>query len=249
MKVLIIEDEIPAAKRLIKLIEHYLPEAELIGPLESVEEAQLHLQEHGEPDLYFMDIQLADGLSFELFELFPIKKPVIFTTAFDEYAIRAFKVNSIDYLLKPIEENMLEVAIQKFNSREHTDSPNILQLIDQLRPKQYKQRFLLKKGERLIPVAANQIAFFQASGKMVVLQTFEKDTFIVDQTLDSLEADLDPNNFFRANRSFLISMGAVKEVSHSFNGKLKLKIDPKPSDGDLNISRDKASEFKAWLNQ
>ncbi len=248
MKILLIEDEHPAARRLISLLTTMLPKAEIIGPLESVEESLGHLKEHGEPDLYLMDIQLADGSSFEIFEHFSVKNPVIFITAFDEFAIKAFDVNSISYLLKPLEEEALKKALTKWQNANLSSSPNMRDLLEQLKPRAYKQRFLLKKGERYIPIDAADIAYFQASGKLVLLIAHNKESFIVDQTLDSLEKELDPSTFYRVNRAFIASVKSISEVIHAFNGKLKLKLSPKPSEDEVIVSRDKASQFKTWLS-
>ena len=247
MKILLIEDEQPAARRLSTLLNKLYPDAEVLGPLESIEETLEHLQTHGEPDLYLMDIQLADGNSFEIFEHFTVKNPVIFITAFDEFAIKAFDVNSISYLLKPLEEEALEKALQKWQTANRVESPNMLELLEKLRPKTFKQRFLLKKGERYIPVGADDIAYFQASGKLVLLYTHDKQNYLVDQTLDALEKELDPAAFFRLNRGFIVSIKSIEEVSHSFNGKLKVKLSPAPNEENVSVSRDKASQFKAWV--
>ena len=246
MKILIIEDEQPAARRLMNLIKEIKPETELAGPLESIDDALEYLQTHGEPDLYMMDIQLADGLSFEIFEHYPLSKPVIFATAFDEYAIRAFKLNSVDYLLKPLEKEALRHALNKYE-KQQLATPDFRKLIESLAPKQYKSRFLLKKGERFIPVPIERVAYFQASGKMVLLITHDKESYVLDETLDQLEKELDPERFYRANRSFIVSVPSVKEVRVSFNGKLKLFLSPSPGEEEISISRDKANAFKLWL--
>lgn len=245
MKILILEDEQPAARRLISLIKAVRPETEVAGPLESIEETLQYLETYPEPDLYMMDIQLADGLSFELFKLRSIERPVIFTTAFDEYAIQAFKVNSIDYLLKPLEENALEQALTKYEKKQ--ELPDFKGLLASLQPRTFRQRFLLKKGERLVPLSAEKAAWFQASGKRVVLMTHDKESFVMDETLDQLEQEMDPKAFYRANRAFLISIASVKEVRMSLNGKLNLLLFPKPGEEEVSVSRDKASAFKEWL--
>ncbi len=246
MNVLIIEDELPAAKRLMSMMATLRPGWTLHGPLESIEESLAWLESNDDPDLIFMDIQLADGISFELFELRSIRVPVIFTTAFDEYAIRAFQVNSIDYLLKPLESGAMERAVEKFENRGKVQ-PDFRELLASLRPIQYKQRFLLRKGERLVPLSTDEIAYFQASGKVVLLVTHNKESFITDYTLDKLEEELDPEKFFRANRAFILSLNCICEVRATFNGKLKIDITPPPSDSEVSVSRDKAAQFKSWL--
>ncbi len=249
MNVLLIEDELPAARRLEKMLNKLRPGIQISGPLESIEESVEWLKLHPAPDLLFLDIQLSDGLSFEIFREIQITQPVIFTTAFDEYALQAFKVNSVDYLLKPIDEKELEAALRKHeqNSRPTQNSLPLEELIRQILPPAYKTRFLLKKGHGMIPVTVEDIAYFFASEKMVVMHTHKKETYILDQTLDQLEKELDPSKFFRANRKFLISATAVTELRTSFNGKLRLMLKPQPDEDEIYVSRERAADFKNWL--
>jgi len=248
MKILIIEDEAPAARRLKKLVEENNTAHEVLGPLDSVESSLNWFEKNPLPDLLLLDIQLSDGLSFELFEQLKLDLPVIFTTAYDEYALRAFQVNSIDYLLKPIDPIALNKALSKVDQMKVIQhEPNWKKMMETLMPKQFKTRFLFKKGDGYKPVLSADIAYFQASEKLVVVQTFDDRQFIMDDTLDALEQQLDPSQFYRANRAFLISEKAVKELRNSFNGKLKLYLHKQTANAEITISRDKASEFKKWL--
>lgn len=249
MKVVIIEDEAPAARRLTGLIQECKPQAEIVAHFDSVETAVDWLQNNPAPDLAFMDIQLADGLSFDIFEATPVKCPVIFTTAYDEYAIKAFKVNSIDYLLKPIDKAELDNAFAKYYTlaqKPQNDTIDIGELIKVFRPDTYKSRFLVKQGQRLIPVGVDDIAYFYAEDKLVFMLTHAGNKYIVDYTVEQLESKLNPEKFFRTNRKVITSLDAVKDVHISFNGKLKIYLKPDLSE-ELFVSRERAPEFKNWL--
>lgn len=249
MKVVIIEDEAPAARRLTGLIQECKPQAEIVAHFDSVETAVDWLQNNPAPDLAFMDIQLADGLSFDIFEAVPVKCPVIFTTAYDEYAIKAFKVNSIDYLLKPIDKAELDNAFAKYDTlaqKPQNDTIDIGELIKVFRPDTYKSRFLVKQGQRLIPVGVDDIAYFYAEDKLVFMLTHAGNKYIVDYTVEQLESKLNPDKFFRTNRKVITSLDAVKDVHISFNGKLKIYLKPDLSE-ELFVSRERAPEFKNWL--
>lgn len=251
MKVLIIEDEAPAARRLTQLVKECRPDAEVLGQIDSVEEAIEWCNTNEMPDLAFMDIQLADGLSFEIFEAVSVKCPVVFTTAYDEYAIKAFKVNSIDYLLKPIDKAELKSAFDKFDLLKNNNSPaiDIGELVKTFGVQQnFKTRFLVKQGQRLIPIDAERIAYFFAEDKLVFLVTSDDHKYIVDYTLEQLEGKLNPQHFFRANRKIITSMPAVKDIHLSFNGKLKIYLKPDLKKGEeIFVSRERASEFKTWM--
>ncbi len=249
MKVVIIEDEAPAARRLTGLIQECKPLAKIVAHFDSVETAVDWLQNNPAPDLAFMDIQLADGLSFDIFEATPVKCPVIFTTAYDEYAIKAFKVNSIDYLLKPIDKAELDNAFAKYDTlaqKPQNDTIDIGELIKVFRPDTYKSRFLVKQGQRLIPVGVDDIAYFYAEDKLVFMLTHAGNKYIVDYTVEQLESKLNPEKFFRTNRKVITSLDAVKDVHISFNGKLKIYLKPDLSE-ELFVSRERAPEFKNWL--
>lgn len=250
MKVLIIEDESGAARRLQKMILNILPEAEIAGICDSVASSVQSLNENVAPHLIFMDIQLADGLSFDIFSRVQVNAPVIFTTAYDEYALRAFKVNSIDYLLKPIDRDELQQAIHKFKSTsdtEHHDSG--IQGITELmlsRKEVYRTRFLVSKGHKWIPISVNEVAWFISEEKHVSLVMKTGQKHLLDSTLEQLEDQLDPKQFIRANRKFIVCDSAVVSIENGFNGKLHVNLTPAPEE-QMTVSREKASEFRSWL--
>lgn len=249
MKILIIEDEKPAATRLKQLILDILPEAKIDGNLESIIAATQWLMANPEPDLIFCDIQLADGLSFEIFNRVKVTAPIIFTTAFDQYAIKAFKLNSIDYLLKPIDTKELLNAIGKFKSLQIRPLVDIIQLQELLIPKQkdYKSRFMVRFGEKIQAVQASEAAYFFSEERVTFLHTFEGKRYILDYTLDQLEAMLDPKNFFRLNRKYISSFEAITEIHTYSNSRLKIKLKD-CSDNDILVSREKVGSMKEWLD-
>lgn len=253
MKTLIIEDEYPAAERLTRLIQKTDDRMEVIDVLDSIEAARRWFARHKAPDLIFSDIQLSDGLSFVIFDEIDVKSPIIFTTSYDEYAIKAFKVKSIDYLLKPIKQTELAAAIQKY--RELT-GPTFMQeyglkiqsLLDVLpiTEKKYKTRFLVRQHDQLLPVFQEDVAYFFTTNELVCLVCKDKQQYLVDYTLEELEKLLDPARFFRLNRQFITALPAVRKIHKYFNGKLKLDLQPDP-DQEVVISREKASIFKEWV--
>jgi len=253
MKALIIEDEYPAAERLEKMIQKVDDSIEIIGVLDSIASAGKWLSDHALPDLIFSDIQLSDGLSFQIFETFSVEAPIIFTTSYDEYAIKAFKVKSIDYLLKPIKLQELEVAIGKFKAMRQAFSPTdyalkIESLLDNLQTsgKKYKTRFLVKQHDQLVPVSHEEIAYFVTANELVCLVRKDGRQFLVDYTLEELERQLDPQYFFRLNRQFIAAMPAITKIHTYFNGKLKLELKPDTSQ-EVIVSREKAQVFKEWM--
>lgn len=252
MKVLIIEDEAPAFRRLQKMLEELKPGIEIIEVIDSVEESVKWLNNHRVPDLLFMDIQLSDGISFEIFDQVKITCPVVFITAFDEYMLRAFKVNSIDYLLKPVKMEDLSQSLQKYSTMKatfgKTSSTDLSDLISQIRmdDRKYKNRFLVRQGEKLISIATSNIAYFQTSNGVVRLVTLEDKKYIMDQTLEELSQHLDAENFFRANRQFLIHFPAIKAVHKYHKGKLAIELNL-PVNDTLTVSSERASIFKEWL--
>lgn len=248
MKILIIEDELPASRRLIKILKEILPNCEILDTIDSVSEAIEKIPNYLQIDLILMDIQLADGLSFDIFEHININFPIIFVTAYDEYALKAFKVNSIDYLLKPIDKNELEKSIEKLAFfKQPISIQNILKQI-QIEKKEYKTRFLVKLGEKLIFVPIQEIAYFKADEKIVCLHTLENKKYFVDYSLDDLENILNPNDFFRLNRQFITQIKAIKNIHTYFNGKLKIELTP-ATDVEVLISREKNAIFKDWLGK
>ncbi len=252
MKVLIVEDESMAAKRLIRLLQEANPDVEVLAQLDSVKRAVNWLKENT-ADLLFFDIQLADGLSFEILERVELTAPIIFTTAFDEYAIQAFKLNSVDYLLKPIDPEELTNALKKYEELfAKTEAPSMnMALIEQamqMMTKKYKERFVVKIGEHIHTIPTNDTAYFFSQEKATFLQTIEKNRFIIDYTLEQVEQLVSPEQFFRINRKYLVSLEAVKDIVTYSNSRLRLIL--KHSDEmDAIVSRDKVQEFKKWLDR
>lgn len=254
MKVLIIEDEAPAFRRLQKVLEETDPEIEILEVIDSVEEAIKWIRNHEAPHLIFMDIQLSDGISFEIFEQVKVTAPVIFTTAFDEYMLKAFKVNSIDYLLKPIRQEELAQSLVKYQEMRKSfsgqDQVNISELVKEIRldDKKFKSRFLAKQGDKLISIETESIAYFQSRHGVVHLVTLENKRFILDHTLDDISQEIDPERFYRANRQFIVRFKAIAMVHRYHKGKLLVEMAPK-TDDEVIVSAEKASAFKAWLDQ
>ena len=255
MKVIIIEDEELAAERLAGMLTQLDPSLEVIDVIESVDDAVRRLSGGVRPDLIFMDIQLADGESFEIFDQVKIYTPVIFVTAYDEHAIRAFQVNTIDYLLKPVEAAALEKALAKFNT--YAPVPlNIITLLKSLDAgsmaagprRNFKARFLVRSGDKFIPISTNDVNYFGFENKLSFLHLANGTRYMVDQTMDELEAALDPSLFFRLNRQYIVSFEAVKTVHNFFNGKLKVYLHTLPEDG-IMVSRYRATLLKEWLNR
>ncbi|RCR69729.1 LytR/AlgR family response regulator transcription factor [Larkinella punicea] len=256
MKILIVEDEPLAVKRMEGLIREVAPDAEIVGKIDTVRAFVRWWQTNPAPDLLLMDIQLADGLSFEIFQQVEVKTPVIFTTAYDEYALRAFKVNSVDYLLKPIEQEELVKAIQKFrHQRQSADSQpgaseNLVKMLEEfgIKPVTYKSRFLIKQGGRFDVVETSDILYLYADDKVVFLITNQNRKYIVDETLDELEAKLDPRHFFRINRKYITHLSAIERIEPYFNGRLRIWLKHRPSEEEVSVSRERADSFKGWLN-
>lgn len=254
MKVLIVEDEIPAARQLERLIKELNPNFEIVGHTQSVEKTVTWLNNQT-PDLIFMDIQLSDDLSFAIFDKVNVQSPVIFTTAYDEYALQAFKVNSIDYLLKPIDKDELEKSIAKLdNLRAMSQQPyppsftrDIANTIIQQKPI-YKNRFLVKRGEQFLSIPVQEITHFVSEHKVTYCITQEQLKFSIENTLEELEKLLDPSQFFRVNRKCVIHFNSIDKIHNYFNGKLLVKIRSR-FDNEFKVSKDKAGIFKAWLNQ
>jgi DNA-binding LytR/AlgR family response regulator len=248
MNCLIVEDEKVAAERLVGLINKYDPSIDISEIVQSVKNAVQWLNTHQAPDLIFMDIQLADGLSFEIFEQTIIKIPVIFTTAYDEYALKAFKVNSIDYLLKPVDPNELKNAIDKFKE-------NILpkeipaQVFDKIMyslTKNYKNKFVIKVGEHIKVFPTEDVQCFYSMEKYTFLQNNSGRDYAISYSLDQLEDLLDPARFFRINRKFIVSLTAISDIVSYSNSRLRVKLNSNKSD-DLLVSREKVQDFKKWL--
>lgn len=246
MKILIFEDERLNAERLVELIKRYDLSAEVLAILESVDQGVEWLTRNISPDLIFMDIRLSDGLSFELFERINIEIPVIFTTAYDEYAIRAFKVNSVDYLVKPLDFDELKTAIDKFKKLRPLLSPEFIKTILKQSNLKYKTRFLVKIGDQLRHLECKDIAYFMFEDGMVMAVTKTKSSLPMDFSLDHLEQLLNPENFFRLNRKFITNINSISKIHSYFNGRLKIDLLPSV-DEDIIISRERTGRFKAWM--
>lgn len=244
MKVVIIEDEIFSAEKLMHQLQKLDSSLEIIAILPSVQKCFEWFQTNPEPDLIFSDIQLEDQNSFEFFRQFKVHAPIIYTTAFDQFAIQAFKQNSIDYLLKPIDIDELRLALDKFNQLEFR---NYLKVKKSNSSKlDYKERFLVKKGNQLVVVKTDEVRFFKSEQKVTFLVTSDNQRLILDQTLDQLSSVLDPKKFFRINRSRLISIECIHKIHPHFNGRLKLDLIPS-DDEEVFVSRDRVQNFKDWL--
>ncbi|MEP2026243.1 MAG: LytTR family DNA-binding domain-containing protein [Reichenbachiella sp.] len=251
MKVLIVEDEGIAAERLIQLLGQIDHTIEIVEHLDSVKSVVDWFQLNTSPDLAFFDIQLADGLSFEIFNQVDINCPIIFTTAYDQYAIEAFKVNSIDYLLKPMVTEDLQRALDKFNKQKSpTQSVDVSALMNlmQQQNKSYKERFVIKVGEHLKSVLTEDVEIFLSENKATYLLTKENKKFIVDFTLDQIQEAIDPKSFFRINRKYLIHIDGIKDIITYSNSRLKLELHHFNAD-DLIVSREKVALFKEWLDR
>lgn len=254
MKVLIIEDEAPAFRRLQKILEESDPQVEIVEVIDSVEEAIKWFRNHEAPNLIFMDIQLNDGISFEIFEQVKVSAPVIFTTAFDEYMLKAFKVNSIDYLLKPIRPEDLAQSLAKYREMKMSfgsrDTLDISQLVKEIRldDRKFKSRFLAKQGDKLISIETEDVAYFQSRHGVVHLATQHDKKYLLDLSLDEVFQELDPEKFYRANRQFIVRFKAIAMVHRYHKGKLLVEMDPK-TDEEIIVSAEKATSFKAWLDQ
>ena len=252
MKVIIIEDETPAANRLTKLLHAVSAEINVVSRLDSIESAVEYFQSARDVDLIFMDIQLADGLSFDIFYQAKIKAPVIFTTAFDQYTLKAFKVNSIDYLLKPIDENELRGAVEKFRQLYHKKdndfSEKMLKLVQEMSKAKYKERLLVKRGQQLSYVKTEATAFCYADGKLCYAVDFNNNKHLLENNLTQLEEQLQPNKFYRINRHLLVNIEAIKKVHTWLGGRLKLEILPATT-AETVVSRERVNGFKDWLGQ
>lgn len=249
MIIVIIEDERPAANRLIRLLEQYFVAEKFIQGLDSVKKSIQWFSENPAPDLIFCDIQLADGISFEIFEQVKLSTPIIFTTAYDQYAIKAFQVNAIDYLLKPIDPDELARSISKFKANQLKPSLDFEAIKAMLATKvaSFKTRFLVKFGEKIQSIAIEEIAFFYSESRVTFLQTNEGKKYVLDQTLEQLESQIDPTTFFRLNRKYLCSFPSISEIFTYSNSRLKVKL-VNCSDEDILVSREKTADFKTWLD-
>lgn len=250
MNIIIIEDEKPAARLLQRKVEKL--GLQVTQMLHSVEESINWFNSNVHPDLIFLDIQLSDGLSFEIFETIDIKSAVIFTTAYDEYALRAFKLNSIDYLLKPIDEDDLETAVNKFKAR-NVAAPNLSLDFEMIKKmlvnpidKNYKKRFTIKMGQQLKMINIEEVECFYSENKGTYLHTFDNRDYLLDITLEQLETELNPKDFYRVSRKFIVPMKGIKEIQIHSNSRLKVIL-PSYKDDEVIVARERVNDFKEWL--
>lgn len=253
MNVLIIEDEPQAAQRLENLVKSLEPAVNILSKIDTVKRAVLWLKDNPAPDLIFMDIQLADGISFMIFEQCSIKSPVIFTTAYDEYALKAFKVNSIDYILKPVDKDELAGALVKFRTltRQEPETKVLLSNIEQtiqMLTKKHKSRFVIRVGEHLRTVEIENILYFFSQDKTTFCATTDNRNLILDYTLEQLEEMVDPARFFRINRKYFIAATAIQDIISYTNSRLKLVLKGS-QDQDIIVARERVQEFKDWLDR
>jgi two-component system LytT family response regulator len=249
LSILIIEDELPNAARLKKMLLQIDKHIEIAGELQTVQASIEWLENNEHPDIICMDIKLTDGLSFEIFDHVEIRSHVIFTTAYDEYALKAFEVNGIDYLLKPLDAAQLEKSIIRIKGLvNRSTSPDLLEVIRKMQNKEniYRSRFLVSYRDMLIPVMVPNIAYFFSEHKLVYLVTNQSERYVIDQTLEELEQELNPREFFRATRQYIVSAGAIQKIHQLFNGKLKLELFP-PTE-EVVVSREKSNALRKWLS-
>lgn len=251
MRILIIEDEEPAAKRLQKMLKELIPESTVVDNIVSISSAINWFGENESPDLIISDIQLSDGLSFEIFKKVNLACPIIFTTAFDQYAIDAFKVNSIDYLLKPVKKSELENALSKFNKLTHSlpapliDINKLLQSIN-TSGTEFKKRFVVRYGEHIKTIDIEEVVYFYTEDKVTFLCTKDSRRFVIDYNLDALDAALDPKTFFRINRQYIIGIHSISEMFAYSKSRVLIKLNP-PAKHETIVSTERSGGFKQWL--
>jgi len=250
VNVIIIEDEKPAARRLGRMLKELGIEAKTM--LHSVEESLNWFQNNEHPDLIFLDIQLSDGLSFEIFEEIPVSSAIIFTTAYDEYALKAFKLNSIDYLLKPIDEDELKVAVDQYKNQQ-TQETNLQVNIDDIRrllinpvDRKYKKRFTIKIGQHIKIIHVDEIECFYSENKATYIHTNGGRNYLIDHSLEHWQDQLDPEHFFRVNRTFIVHMNAIKDIISYTNSRLKLVL-YSFKETEIIVSRERVKDFKKWI--
>ncbi len=251
MNVIIIEDEKPAARRLSRMLAEL--DIEVNTMLHSVEESINWFQNNQHPDLIFLDIQLSDGLSFEIFEEIEVKSAIIFTTAYDEYALKAFKLNSIDYLLKPIDEDELKVAVDKFKDNQpkqadlQVNIDDIRKLLINPIDRKFKKRFTIKIGQHIKIIHVDEIECFYSENKATYIQTNLNRNYLIDNSLEHWQDQLDPEQFFRVNRTFIVHINAIKDIVSYTNSRLQLKLHSYDAD-EIIVSRERVKDFKNWID-
>ena len=259
MKVFIVEDEELAVKKLRKTLESVDNTAEVVGVADSIRSSVNWLQNNPAPDLILMDIELCDGQSFEIFDKVDVKSTVIFTTSYDEYALKAFKVNSVDYLLKPVQKEDLQAALAKlqnmktmYGSQNGSPSLNVDNLVKELQsklqPKGFRKRFLVKHAQKLVSVDVEEIAYFYSDGRLNFFKTYDNRKFVVDYTMDELEEMLDPDRYFRISRAFYVSINSIDQIHDYFGNRLLLHLKP-VVDKEAIVSREKVTDFKVWMGK
>lgn len=249
MTAYIVEDEAPAAQGLVRLLEQADADLRVIGMADNVEDAVQGIAAH-RPDIIFMDIHLGDDLCFRIFERTTVEAPVIFTTAYDQYAIQAFQANGIDYLLKPLSLEAVQQALAKVQrmQRRFGIDPGVLRELSNLRKPAYRERFMVASGGQIRSVAVDQVAYFQSEGRYVKLVTTDNHRYIVDGTMDRIHAELDPRRFFRINRQFVVSFPAIRSMVPYSKSRVKVVLHP-ATDDDTIVSVERSAEFKSWLDQ
>ncbi len=259
MNILIVEDEDLAVKKLKKTLFSVDETANIVGEADSIKSTVSWLENNPSPDLILMDIELADGQSFEIFNHVQVKSPVIFITSYDEYALKAFKVNSVDYLLKPVQKEDLQSALEKYREMKkmytagkETSTISIDALVKELQQKlqtkDYRKRFLVKHGQKLVSVDVEEIAYFFSDGRLNFFKTIDNRKFVVDYTMDELNDMLNPDKYFRISRAFFISVDSVSQIHDYFGNRLILHLKPE-SEKEAIVSREKVSDFKNWLGK
>ncbi|WP_299485858.1 LytR/AlgR family response regulator transcription factor [uncultured Allomuricauda sp.] len=250
MHAIIIEDEKPAARRLNRLLSELDVEVSIM--LHSVEESIEWFQNNQHPDLIFLDIQLSDGLSFEIFDIIEVKSAIIFTTAYDEYALQAFKLNSIDYLLKPIDDDELEIAVKKYqnfkpeNQKIAVDFNDIKKLLVNPLEREYKKRFTVKVGQHLKIINADDVECFYSENKGTYAATLDGRNYLLDTTLEQLEEELSPKTFFRISRKFYVNVNHINDIISYTNSRLQIKLN-RFNEQEIIVSRERVKDFKLWL--
>src|SRR5690349_16319832 len=255
MNILIVEDEELAQKKLQKTLAAVDSSAKVVGITDSIQSTVEWLRTNSDADLILMDIELADGQSFEVFNQIDVKAPVIFTTSYDEYALKAFKVNSVDYLLKPVQTEDLQAALNKYRKLSEGSKKNdmnlealVSQIKQQLQPKEYRKRFLVKHAQKLVSVDVEEIAYFYSDGRLNFFKTNDNRKFVVDYTMDDLEDMLDPDQFFRISRAFYVAVNSIDQIHDYFGNRLLLNLKP-AVDKEAIVSREKVTDFKKWMGK
>ena len=259
MKILIVEDEDLVVKKIKKTLNEVDASADIVGVTDSITATIDWLESNPSPDLILMDIELSDGQSFEIFSRIQVKSAVVFTTSYDEYALKAFKVNSIDYLLKPIQKEDLEAALNKYKemkqlyaSGDGNTSLNMDSLVKELQqrlqPKEYRKRFLVKHGQKLVSIELEETAYFFSDGRLNFFKTDDNRKFVVDYTMDELEDMLDPQKYFRISRAFYVSVKSISQIHDYFGNRLLLHLKP-ALDKEAIVSREKVADFKKWMGK